>query len=316
MRGLEIRTMEAFIKTYDVDGLEAYIRNNPAALGILKAEASHALYLALRFSYTKTNKCLPITKCLLNLGINPDTCVSDEYGHPTTPILHYVAEIPELSEILLLLLEKGANKDLESYGSTPFLEAANSGNLAALQTLAKASANIHIRTSEGLTAADCAARHQKFACLRYLHEDLHIALTDQESIHIVADSNKFSTELFAYMIGQGLDVNYKSSRDGQTALHIVLKRLHRMLICQADGENLHELIAEHCTRAKFLLSLGAKTNIPNSEHITAQNLLDDLPRQYRDLIMAESPSVYQPGPAQIAFMERHGADNGKTCRLP
>lgn len=105
--------------------------------------------------------------------------------------LHIAAECGDV-ETIKILVQKGANVNIDSSEGTPLHIAAGYGNTEAVRTLITNGASISVKDSAGMTALHHAARH------RYI-------------------------EIMRILISSGADVNSKTNA-GATPLHIAAER--------------------------------------------------------------------------------------------
>lgn len=178
--------------------------------------------------------------------------------------LHYAAPRRNMTEIIKTLLAKGANPNTrqkrEPEGATPFLLAANSGNVAAMRALVAGGADPKIPTKDNTNAIMVAAGVGRYESRG-------------------ADADKAGLEAIKYAVELGLDVNAKGENDW-TALH------------GAAYTGADEI-------AEFLVSKGAKlevfdkygqTPLSIASAVVTEGLADfaDVrPRRWRDSTVSE-----------------------------
>ena len=102
-------------------------------------------YLGLALEEERTDS----VEKYLNEGADPNMTIHDSYKNEDVPAIIYAARHNKSTGIIKNLLEKGAKVEQPYGSSTPLIEAAEYGNLQAVEVLLNKGANINAKTDMG-----------------------------------------------------------------------------------------------------------------------------------------------------------------------
>ncbi|UHG94271.1 ankyrin repeat domain-containing protein [Spirosoma oryzicola] len=269
----------------------------------------NALIMASQGGRRGTNT-IEVFQYLMSLNIKPT--VTNKNGENA---LHAIVRRPRQNEIVQFFLDKGVDvNQADEEGNTPFMNAAASNrDVAVLEMLTPKVKNINQANQKGVTALAMAVKGNSSEVVSYLlSKGADVSVTDKSGDNVAAylmQSNTMSngprpegsarpegapkTDEFAAKLkllqDKGLDVK-APQKNGNTLYHLavakndisLVKRLEPLQI-DVNARNkegitaLHKaaMVSKDDAMMKYLLSIGAKKDIPTNFKETAFDLASE-----------------------------------------
>lgn len=187
-------------------------------------------YTSLRYAVVFE---LPLEIIQLLISNKADTEIMSKSGYTVT---HHAAEM-DLEEILILLLESGANVNVrrhlrgvkrDLWGVTPVHLAAEQDRVSIVKTLVANGANVNLATQDGVTPLYSAAEQGSDETVRFLLsnvKDLVVDAADEERLtplHVATKEDHINVVRMLLYLGQA-NVNARS-KDGGSALDFAFEK--------------------------------------------------------------------------------------------
>ena len=173
-------------------------------------------------------------------GANPNVMITDEHEylqeHELVPAIIYAARHIQPSTILEHLVDHGASVELNINGTTPLIEAAEWGNLSAVEFLLNKGANINATTGSGVTAIGFAILNEDIPMINLMLKerkgiiDFNYTIFDTNNENVIddADENAENPEvakiLKKYAIEQKLPIHMERQENRLQVGHVMDKK--------------------------------------------------------------------------------------------